>query len=89
MMMRLSNGSLRRWTAVGLTLAAVAAVVLAPRTSALPQCAYQMTWFSTAAKTTAVGWRYVAPESCGCYTSDVGQHTPYYTLTTNLSCWLD
>lgn len=84
-----SSRTRRRLFALGLAIAAVAAVGVAPRTSALPQCGYQMTWFSTPAKTYAVGWRYVAPEICGCYVSDVGQHTPYYTLTTNTSCWLD
>jgi hypothetical protein len=64
------------------------ALGLPSTTAAVPMCAYQLTWYSTAAKTTAVGFRYVAPESCGCYVSDVGQHTPYYTVVTNLSCWL-
>jgi hypothetical protein len=82
-----TNRTIRRLLAIGLVAAATALVTARPG-EALPMCGYQLTWYSTPAKTFAVGWRYVAPESCGCYVSDVGQHTPYYTVVSNATCWL-
>ncbi len=81
-----SNRSLRRLAAVGLAAAAIAAVAVAPRTSALPQCGYLIYWYSSPAKTTIVGSRVADPQECGCATFEIGQRTAYSTLTSLAGC---
>jgi hypothetical protein len=78
----------RRALALVLAAGAVALFLWAPLSSAFPMCNYSLTYYSDASKIYAVGFVNVAPESCGCYRSDVGQHTAYYTVRMNTSCWL-
>lgn len=84
-----SNRSLRRWTAVSLTLSAVAAVGVAPSARAvIPECAYLMVFYSTPAKTFEIGRRYVTPKSCGCVEENLGQTSAYTTISPYNGCWV-
>ncbi len=81
-----SKRTLHRLAALGLATAAVAAVAVAPRSSALPQCGYLIYWYSSPAKTTIVGSRVADPLECGCATFETGQRTAYSTITSLAGC---
>ncbi len=83
-----STRTRRRGLALTLAALALGASLLAPTppARAVPACGQRTTWYSSAAKTVAVGWRTVASLECGCYVTEFGQKTAYSTSSAYAGC---